>query len=52
MSPNELLLKKFVDKILKFQILYKSHFLDQIKKWIVGERNSEKEVYGVVSGDL
>jgi hypothetical protein len=42
----------FVDKVLTFQILYKSHLLDQIKNWIVGARNSEKDVDGVVSGDV
>jgi len=52
LSHNELFLHDFVDKVLTFQILYKSHFLDQIKNWLVGEINSEKEVYGVVSGDF
>jgi len=45
-------LHDFVDKVLTLQILYKSHLLDQIKNWIVGARNSEKDVDGVVSGDV
>jgi hypothetical protein len=49
---NELLLHDFVDKVLTFKILYILHFLDQIKNWVVGERNSEKKVYGVVFEDF
>ena len=52
LSHNWLLLHDFVDKVLTLQILYKSHLLDQIKNWIVGARNSEKDVDGVVSGDV
>jgi hypothetical protein len=41
-----------VVKVMTLQIVYKSHFLDQIYNSVVGERNSGKEVSGVRSEDF